>query len=97
MPAAKHILNLADAPEDPIKRIMWLSGVHEQAEKELALAFAAAYFEARLQRRLDSAVDAGVHSRKRILAFTRAENEKRGRPVRWGDGADKTSTAYDGM
>jgi len=76
---------------------MWLSGVHEQAERELAAAYSAAYFEARLQRRLDSAVEVGPHSRKRVLAFTRAENQRRGRSVRWGDGADSTSTAYDGM
>jgi hypothetical protein len=97
MPAAKRILNMADAPDDPIARVIWLGGVHEQAEKELADAFAAAYFEARLQRRLDSAVEVGPHSRKRVLAFTRAENQRRGRSVRWGDGADITSTAYDGM
>lgn len=88
------LLNLSDAPEDPIKRIMWLSGVKEQATKELEAAFAAAYYDARLQRQLDAAVAAGPYARKRVLAFTRHENQRRGRSVRWGDGADPTSSAY---
>lgn len=90
------ILNLDAAPSDPIERVMWLSGVKEQALAELDLAFGAAYFDARIQQRLDTAVHAGPHSKKRVLAYTRAENERRGRSVRWGDGADPTSTAYDG-
>jgi hypothetical protein len=88
------ILNLDDAPSDPIERIMWLSGVQEQATKELDRAFASAYFEARIQHRLEAAVSAGPFARKRVLAYTRAENERRGRTVRWGDKADPTSTAY---
>lgn len=90
------LLNLSDAPADPIERILWLSGVKEQAAKELDEAFASAYFDARLQRRLDIAISAGPHARKRVLAYTRQENQKRGRTVRWGDGADPTSTAYSG-
>lgn len=88
------LLNMEDAPEDPIERIMWLSGVKQQANAELDDALGAAYFSARLQRRLDTAVAAGPYARKRVLALTRRENEKRGRTVRWGDGADPTSTAY---
>lgn len=91
---SNSLLNLDDAPRDPVARIMWLSGVKEQAAKELNQAFAEAYFEARLQQRLDTAVAAGPYARKRVLAFTRAENQRRGRTVRWGDGADPTSTAY---
>lgn len=89
------ILNLDEAPDDPIERIMWLTGVHEQAERELSAAFASAYFDARFQGELEAAVAAGPHARKRVLAFTRAENQRRGRAVRWGDGADPTSTAYE--
>jgi hypothetical protein len=89
------ILNLSEAPKDPIERLLYLSGVNEQVRKELDAAFAEAYFEARLQRRLDAAVAAGPYARKRVLAYTRHENQKRGRSVRWGDGADATSTAYD--
>lgn len=92
----KPILNLSDMPHDPIERIMWLSGVQEQVEKELDAAFGAAYYTARLQRRLDTAVSAGPHARKKVLAYTRRENQKRGRSVRWGDGADPTSTAFKG-
>lgn len=90
------ILNLTDAPTDPVERIMWLSGVKEKALAELDTEFATAYFNARLERRLDSAIDAGPYARKRVLAMTRHENARRGRPVRWGDGADPTSTAYSG-
>lgn len=90
------LLNLDDAPKDPIERVMYLSGVKEQAAKELDEAFAVAYFEARLQRRLDTAITAGPYARKRVLAYTRQENQRRGRTVRWGDKADPTSTAYDG-
>lgn len=90
------LLNLEPAPTEPIERIMWLSGVKEQVAAELDAAFAEAYFEARLQRRLDTAVKAGPYPRLRVLALTRHENERRGRTVRWNDGADPTSTAYAG-
>lgn len=90
------ILRLDDAPKDSIKRLMYLSGVMAQVREELDLALAEAYYEARLQRRLDTALSLGYHSRKRVLAYTRAENERRGRTMRWQDGADPTSTAYSG-
>lgn len=92
----KPLLNLDDLPRDPIERVMWLSGVKEQVEKELDAAFGAAYFEARLQRRLPTAITAGPHAKKRVLAYTRRENQRRGRSVRWGDGLDPSSTAYSG-
>lgn len=88
------ILNLSEAPEDPVERVAWLGGVLEAARAELDEAFSLAYFEARLQGQLDAAVHAGPYARKRVLAFTRHENQKRGRSVRWNDGADPTSTAY---
>lgn len=90
------LLNLDDMPTDPIERIMWLTGVKEQSAAELDAQFAEAYFEARLQHRLDTAIAAGPYARKRVLAYTRHENQKRGRSIRWGDGADPTSTAYSG-
>jgi hypothetical protein len=92
---SEPILNLSAAPEDPVERVMWLSGVAEAAHAELDEAFADAYFEARLEGRLETAIKAGPYAKKRVLAYTRAENERRGRTVRWGDGADATSTAYD--
>ena len=88
------MLNMDDAPSDPIERLMWLTGAKAQVAKELEQEFREAYFNARIQGRLDAAVSAGPYARKRVLAFTRAENEKRGRTVRWGDRADPTSTAY---
>lgn len=89
------ILDLSDAPEQPIERLMWLSGAMEAVKEELDTEFRRAYYEARLQKQLEPALALGLHSRKRILAYTRAENESRGRTVRWQDGYDMTSTAYD--
>jgi hypothetical protein len=88
------LLNLAAAPTDPIERIMWLSGVMKRAKVELDAELAKAYFDARLERRLDDAISAGPYARKRVLAMTRKENQARGRMVRWRDGADPSSSAY---
>jgi hypothetical protein len=90
------LLNLSNAPTDPVERIIWLDGVNEQVRAELEEEYAAAYFAARLQRRLDTAIKVGRASRKRALAWTRRQNERTGRSVRWNDGADPTSTAYTG-
>lgn len=90
------LLNLTDAPDDPIARLMWLTGVKEQVANELDREFEDAYFNARLQGRLEGAIKAGPYARKRVLHYTRRANQKRGRTVRWGDGADPTSTAYSG-
>lgn len=90
------LLNLDEAPKDPALRIVWLSGVQAQVREELAAELAAAYFEVRLHGQLDEVLALGYHSRKQVLAWTRAENERRGRVVRWGDGADPTSSAYQG-
>lgn len=78
-------LDLSDAPLDPIKRIMWLGGMNEAIKRELDAAFAEAYYMARLRKQLDAAHAVGLHSHKAIMAFTRRENERRGRMVRWGD------------
>ncbi len=82
---AKKILDLSDMPHDALERLLWLSGVREQVEAELLPAWRAAYYDARLQQRLDAAEALGLHSHKRIMAMTRAENNARGRGVRWGD------------
>lgn len=78
------ILNLDALHEDPIKRLLWLSGVQDKVDEELTLAFQAAYFEARQQGRMNAALSLGLHSRKRAFAFTRAENERTGRQWHWG-------------
>jgi hypothetical protein len=90
------ILNLDDAPESPIERLLWLSGVMEEVKRELDADFARTYYEARVSGAFDTALGLGLHSKKRALAFTRRENERRGRTVRWNDGIDPTSTAYAG-
>lgn len=80
------MLNLDDMPTTPIERLLWLSGVAEQVKKELDAAWQSAYFEARFQGALDTAESLALHSHKRIMAWTRAENEARGRMIRWNDG-----------
>jgi hypothetical protein len=90
------LLNLEQMPTDPIERVMWLSGVKEQVTRELDDQFSEAYFQARLEHRLETAIKAGPFAKKRVLAYTRRENQRRGRTVRWGDGQDPTSTAYRG-
>lgn len=81
-----QILNLRGAPTDPIERLIWLGGVMEQVRTELDDAFGEAYFWARFTGRMNSALALGLHSRKRVLAYTRAMNNQRGRQIRWGDG-----------
>lgn len=83
---ADPILNLDQAPSETLERLLWLSGVAEEAKTELEAEFQQVYFNARLERRLDAALELGLHRPARVLAWTRAENEKRGRSVRWGDG-----------
>lgn len=81
------LLNLDDAPEDPVERLLWLSGVDEALRKEVNAAWQEAYYESRLQGRFQTALDLELHSKKRALAWTRHENEARGRSVaRWRDG-----------
>lgn len=79
------ILRFDNAPDDPIERLLWLSGVREQVEREMEGEWREAYFNARLTGRLDDALALRLHSFKRIMAWTRAGNELRGRMIRWGD------------
>lgn len=79
------ILNLDDAPADAIERLIYLNGVLAQVKKELEPQWQQAYFDARFTGRLDEADNLGFHSHKKIMAFTRAENERRGRQIKWGD------------
>lgn len=82
----KQLLDLTGAPNDPIERIIWLDGVMEQVRDELDDAFSEAYFWARFTGRLDAALDLKIHSRKRVMAYTRRMNNQKGRQIRWGDG-----------
>lgn len=94
--AMTRILNLEEAPSDPLQRLLWLSGVKQAAQRELEEAYAEAYFEARISGRFDAALSLGLHGKKRALAWTRRVNNARARMVRWGDGIDRTSSAYKG-
>jgi hypothetical protein len=79
-------MDFSEAPTDPIERIVWLSGVQEVVDRELNAAFQKAYFEARQTGRLDAALRLGYHSHKKVMGYTRHENERRGRMLKWGDG-----------
>lgn len=81
----KTILDLSDAPDEPLRRLMWLSGVKYRVRQELDAEYQRIYFTLRMEGRLDDALDYAEHSNKAIMAFTRRENEARGRQVRWGD------------
>ncbi len=87
-------LSLGAAPNDPVERIAWLDGVLEVFENEISSHYEKAYFEARMQGRFDAAVGVGRTSRKQALAMTRRVNNRMGQSVRWGDGLDRTSSAY---
>jgi hypothetical protein len=80
------MVDFSDAPDTPIERLMWLSGVKEAVDNELEAQWRQAYFTARQQGLLDTALNLRYHSNKRVMAYTRAENERRGRMWRWGDG-----------
>lgn len=82
-----NYLDLSSAPENPIERLAWLSGIDQAVKREINLAWQEAYFDARFQGMFQQALDLKLHARKRALAWTRHENEAKGRPVsRWGDG-----------
>lgn len=81
-----QILDLTGAPDHPIERLMWLSGVMAEAKDELNTEYQRTYFEARSQGMMDAAVALKIHSRKTAYAMTRHENNSRGRIVRrWED------------
>jgi hypothetical protein len=80
-----NLLDLSEAPDEPLRRLVWLSGVKYKVQQELEAEYQRVYFNLRLEGRIDDAVDFAEHSYKRIMRFTRNENEARGRQVRWGD------------
>lgn len=80
------VIDFSEAPHDPIERLVWLGGAKEAFDTQITAMWQATYYEARLTGRFASALDLKLHSRKRALAFTRAENERRGRALHWGDG-----------
>lgn len=87
-------IDFSDAPTDPIQRLVWLGGAREAFERQATEMWQEAYFEARLSGRFQAALDLGLHSQKRALAYTRAANERRGRMLRWGDGFKPGAAAH---
>lgn len=80
------VIDPAEAPRDALERLVWLSGARDVFNTWLEGELRRAYFEARLTGRLESAVNLKLHSRKRVMAYTRQQNELQGRGTRWGDG-----------
>jgi uncharacterized membrane protein len=81
-----QLLDYDDAPDDALQRIIWLADLEDLVRDEIDLQLQVAYFDARLQGRLEIALEIAPHGRKTLLAMTRRENEARGRQIRWGDG-----------
>jgi hypothetical protein len=79
------LIDVTNAPDDPIQRLIWLSDIQDQALAVIDQQAQLAYFQARMQGQLDTAIDLGLHAKKQIIAMTRHENENRGRLIRWGD------------
>lgn len=80
-------LDLSSAPSDPVERLAWLSGIDQALRKEVNAAWQEAYFEARIKGMFEQALALKLHPKKRALAWTRHENEARGRAIsNWGDG-----------
>lgn len=79
------LIDFSDAPDDPLERLVWLSGAKEKFDTEVNAQWQRAYFQARQTGRLDAALALGFHRNKRVMAWTRAENERTGRQWRWGD------------
>lgn len=85
------ILDLTDKPEDPIKAILWLTGVLEKAKSELDEAYAEEYAKTRMDNTFEHALKVGPYSRRRALALTRRWNNERGRMIHWNDFRDPSS------
>ena len=79
-------IDLEDMPKDPIERLVWLSGAQEAFDELISPLWQRAYYEARMTGRLDTAIQMHHHPKKKVVAYTRAENEANGRAIRWGDG-----------
>lgn len=86
------ILNLSEAPKDPVERLVWMTGVKQQVQDEIDTECEALYSRLRMEHRFDVVVAVGLHSKGRALALTRKAN--RARQIRWDDGLDPTSSAY---
>ena len=82
-----NYIDFSSAPDNPIERLVWLSGLDQALRKEINAAWQEAYFDARVQGMLPEALDLRFHATKRVMAWTRHENEARGRVItRWRDG-----------
>lgn len=89
------ILNLNGLTGDPTHDLIWLGGVKQAVTAELDDAYAEVYAGLRREGRLEWAIKNGPHGKKRILALTRRWNRERGQMIRWNDGVDYSSSAYE--
>lgn len=88
------VLDLSEMPNEPAAKLMWLSGLKQAALTEIEDAFADTYAQLRSESRLEWAIAQGLHSERQVLALTRRWNRQNARMVQWGDGIDRTSSAY---
>lgn len=81
------LIDMSEAPENPVERLVWLDGIDQVLRREVNRAWQEAYFRARLEGVFDRALDLHLHTPRRAVAWTRHENEARGRVItRWNDG-----------
>jgi hypothetical protein len=85
------ILDLSNAPDDNLERMIWLSGVEKKVSSELQAERERLVFEIRLQEQLPALLEMALYPPTTLLRWCRAENERRGRPIRWGDRLDRKS------
>lgn len=79
-------------PKDHVEAVVYLDTLQAEVLAEIDEARASAYFEARLDGQFEQTLAAGVTSRKRALRMVRGLNNRMGRPMRWRDGLDSSST-----
>lgn len=74
---------LDQGPEDYVERVRWLSKIRAQILSAIEAEFQVTYFDARRNGQLEDVIAVAPHTVNQVYAFTRAENEARGRGVRW--------------
>lgn len=86
------ILDMSEAPKDPVQRLIWMTGVKQQVQDEIDMECESIYTRLRMEGRFDVVLAVGLHAKGRALALTRRAN--RARQIRWDDGLDPTSSQY---
>lgn len=79
-------------PNDHVDAVRYLDQVQCEVIEEIDAARASVYFDSRLEGRFEQTLQAGTTSRKRALRMVRGLNNRMGRPIRWRDDLDRSSS-----